>query len=84
MLIEIHNSLKITDVISPEVSQFWSRPFKIIQAERLVKAITERIKDPKVVPLTKRSLIGNIDLISDNTDVLEDASLRYKLKALYE
>jgi hypothetical protein len=84
MLIEIHNSLKITDAISPEVSQFWSRPFKIIQAERLVKAIIERIQDPQVVALTKRSLIGSIDLISDNTDVLEDASLRNKLKALYE
>lgn len=79
----IHNSLGITAPISAEVSQFFGRPFKIIQGEKISKTIIECIKDPEVVSLTKRSLIGSIDLISDNTDILEDNSLRLALKALY-
>jgi len=67
-----------------KVSQFWSRPFKIIWGEKIALAIIQQIKDPEIVPLTKKSLIGSIDIISDNTDMLEDPSLRTILKALYE
>jgi len=83
ILAGIHNSLGITTPISSEVSQFWSRPFKVIRGEKIAKTIIERIRDPEVVPLTKRSLIGNIDLVSDNTDLLEDESLRLALKEFY-
>lgn len=79
----IHNSLGITAPISTKVSQFFSRPFKIIGGEKITNAIVERIHDPKIVPLTKRSLIGSIDMLSDNTDLLEDPSFRLALKALY-
>jgi hypothetical protein len=83
ILAKMHNSLGITDPVSPETSHFWSRSFKIIHGERFAKAIIQCIKDPRVVLLTKRSLIGNIDLISDNTDLLVDESFRVTLKALY-
>ena len=84
ILAKMHNDLKITEPVSPEVSQFWSRPFKIIGGEKLANTIIARITDPEIVPLTKRSLLGSIDMISDNTDVLEDQSIRTKLKALYK
>jgi hypothetical protein len=80
----MHNSLGITDPVVAKVSQFWSRPFKIIWGEKIALAIIQQIKDTKIVPLTKKSLIGSIDIISDNTDMLEDPSLRTILKALYE
>lgn len=83
ILVGIHNSLGITTPISAEVSQFWGRPFKIIRGEKIAKTIIEYIKASEVVSLAKRSLIGNIDLISDNTNLLEDESLRLALKALY-
>ena len=83
VLARMHNDLGITKPVSPEVSQFFSRPFKIIGGEKLAKAIVESIKDPEIVRLTKRSLIGSIDMISDNTDVLEDQSFRLALKSLY-
>jgi hypothetical protein len=82
-LAEIHNSLGITSPVSSKTSLFWSRPFKVIKGEKFAQAIIKEIKDPQVVPLTKHSLIGNIDLISDNTDFLEDQFLRLALKALY-
>jgi hypothetical protein len=84
VLAEMHNSLEITEELSSEVSQFFGRPFRIIQGERFAKAIIGCIKDPQIMSLTERSLIGSIDIISDNTDFLEDSSLRQNLKSLYE
>ena len=83
ILAKLHNDLKITEPVSTEVSQFFSQPFKIIGGEKIAKAIIERIKDAEIVPLTKRSLIGSIDMVSDNTDLLQDKSLRLALKSLY-
>ncbi len=54
-----------------QVSPFFNRPFKIIRGEKIALAIVQQIKDPEIVPLTKKSLIGSIDIITDNTDVLE-------------
>ena len=83
VLVKNHNSLGITAPISAEVSQFWGRPFQVIWGEKIARSIVEYIEDPEVVPLTKRSLIGSIDLISDNTDLLEGKAFRLALKALY-
>ena len=83
ILIKNHNSLGITAPLSAEVSQFWGRPFQVIWGEKIAKTIVQCIKDPAVVPLTKRRLIGSIDLISDNTDLLEGKSFRVAMKALY-
>ncbi len=84
VLADIHNSLGITEGLSPKVSRFFDRPFRVIQGEEFAKAILERIEDPAIIPLTKRSLIGNIDTISDNTDLLVGASLRTSIRTLYE
>jgi hypothetical protein len=83
ILARMHNSLGITELQSTDIGQFWDRPFKVILGERFAKAIVQRIKDPDVVKLTEKSLIGSIDLISDNTDLLMDESFRLTLKALY-
>ena len=84
IIAEMHNSLGITEPIATKVSDFWSRPFKIIWGEKIALAIIQQIKDPEIVPLTKKSLIGSIDIISDNTDVLEDPSFRPIFKTLYK
>ncbi len=83
ILAELHNDLKITAPLYTEVTQFFSRPFRIIGGERFAKAIAERISDPKIASLTERLPIGSIDIFSDNTDLLEDASVRLALKSLY-
>jgi len=84
ILVMIHNSLGITIPISAKVSQFHNRPFNVIWGEKIAETIIKQIKDPEVIPLTKQSLIGNIDLVSDNTDLLEDRSLAGLLKVLYK
>ena len=81
---DMHNSLGITERLSSEITQFFGRPFKVIKGERFTKAILERIKDPEVIPLTRRGIIGSIDIISDNTDLLSDKMNYSRLRALYE
>jgi len=47
------------------------------------QAIAAKITEPEIKKLVKRRLIGGIDQISDNTDILEDASRRLLFKDFY-
>jgi hypothetical protein len=80
----IHNALKITEPLPSNVSQFWSRPFKIIWGGKFCAAILKQIKDPRITPQMKRSPIGGIDIFTDNTDMLEDPAFRPVIRKLYE
>lgn len=42
------------------------------------------ISDPEVKRIAAKKLIGSIDQISDNTDILSDAQWRPILRKLYE
>jgi hypothetical protein len=83
-LLKMHNSLEITAPVLTEASPFWSRPFMVIQGEKIAAVIIDTITDPQIKPLTRPSLIGSIDIFSDNTDLLTDASFRNKIRILYE
>ena len=84
ILAETHNALGITEPLSPEISQFWGRPFMVIRGEKFAAAILNRITDPQITPLMKRSPIGSVDIFSDNTDMLEDAAFRTVIRKFYE
>ncbi|MEM7364019.1 MAG: hypothetical protein AAF525_08325, partial [Pseudomonadota bacterium] len=62
------NALALADPVDPKTRSFHDRPFRVIGGERFSQVLREEIADPAVraLPLT-----GSIDLISDNTDVLE-------------
>jgi hypothetical protein len=83
-LAEKHNDLEITEPLATDVSQFFSRPFKIIGGERFAKAIAEHIADPQIARLARVRPIGSIDIFSDSTDLLEDGAVRPAVKSLYE
>jgi len=83
-LAEMHNALGITPGLSCEPSSFWGRPFTVIHGERFAEALRDAIQDQAVKSIAKRRLIGNIDLLSDSTDLLEDPGRRRALLALYE
>jgi hypothetical protein len=70
--------------IDGQATQFWGRPFRVIQGERIADAVFECITDPRLSMLAKERRIGSIDLVSDNTDLLEDAELRTRVRALFE
>jgi hypothetical protein len=65
---EMHNALGITDPLATEVSQFYSRPFLVIHADRFVDAIRAVITSEEVRALPEH--LGSIDQFVDSTDAL--------------
>jgi Domain of unknown function (DUF4037) len=76
-----HNALKITEPLSTEVTDYYSRPYSVIFAERFAHAIKQAIKDPRVKKIAID--IGSIDQFTDSTDVVQDLALIKKLRAVY-
>ena len=81
----MHNDLGITELLPTTSANFFGRPFKVIN---LIGGFSDRIKaqitDPKVKRIAANKLIGGIDQISDNTDILSDSQWRRQLRKLYE
>jgi hypothetical protein len=85
LVAEMHDHLGITEPINAKTGNFFSRPFRVIHLHgKFADAISKRISDPAICRLIQRRLIGSIDQISDNTDVLSDAKLRTALRRFYE
>ncbi len=84
ILASMHNSLRITPSRPTKPDHFFDRPFRVIHLHGgFANAICERIEDPRVQELVARRIIGNIDQISDSTDLLSDADRRQKLREMY-
>lgn len=82
-LAEKHNALGLTEPLPAEPSPFWGRPFQVIHGDRFAEALRQRIEDEVVRRIAQRGLIGNIDQVSDNTDVVENTP-REVVRRLYE
>jgi hypothetical protein len=82
-LVEIHNALRITKPLSNGISQFWTRPFRVIWGEKISEPIMESIEDPAISALAQKRHIGNVNLFCDNTDFLADPTLQPRIKSLY-
>jgi hypothetical protein len=80
----MHNALGLTVPLPVTVRDFFGRPFKVIALHGFADALVARISDPTVRRIAERGLIGGVDLISDSTDILEDARWRPVLRRLYE
>jgi hypothetical protein len=78
----MHNALGITEQLPEMVSDFFSRPFMVIHGGQFAEAICRQIADAEVKRIAARRLIGNIDQLSDNTD-LHWSSWRNTLRNLY-
>jgi hypothetical protein len=83
LLVAKFNELHLISKIPAEASQFYSRPFRVIWGERIAKNIVHKIKDLRVKAISARPLIGNIDLVSDNTDLMADSQFRTRVRQLY-
>lgn len=79
-----HNDLGLTEPLSPQVTGFHDRPFRVIGGEHFTQALLARITDPAVRALANGSLIGSVDQFSDNTDLLASPALRPALRGLYD
>lgn len=79
----MHNDLDITKPLPQKVSNFHDRPFKVIHGDLFANAILKEIQDPEVLKISKRSLVGGIDQISDNTKLRSDITRRVILRQLF-
>jgi hypothetical protein len=81
----LHNTLGITEPIDPRVRFYHGgRPYHVIHGERFAAAIADTIEEPEVRGLVQRAgLIGSVDQVSDNVDVVSDPEHVAKLRALY-
>jgi hypothetical protein len=80
-LIRAHNDLKLTPPIQVEVRPFYQRPFLVPPTDEIIAALQAAITDPEVTTLPIG--LGNINQISDNTDLLDNLDHGRKLKILY-
>src|SRR5207244_3895558 len=80
----MHNELGITQPLRETAGSFFNRPFQVIHlAAYFAGAICDRIRDPEVMRIASKRLIGNIDQISDNTDIVSSTEWRETLRLLY-
>ncbi len=78
-----HNRLGITDPLPEKPKQFFGRPFTVMAIQGFAEAFLDRIDARVLTETMRRSPIGGIDQISDNTDLLEDPAFRSALRGLY-
>jgi hypothetical protein len=79
---KMHNELGITEPLNTKVSQFYNRPFMIIQADDFADAIHEKIEDDEVKRLPK--YLGGIDQYVDSTDVLSYTEKFRRFWSMYQ
>lgn len=80
----MHNALDVTPPLATTVGRFFSRPFASIALNGFAEALAAEVLDPGVRRLLDRPLIGSVDLISDNTDILETTLFQASLRRLYD
>jgi Domain of unknown function (DUF4037) len=79
-----HNELNLTTPLPEKVTTFHERPFKVIALYGFAEALLGKLQDPEVKRIAERPLIGNIDLFSDNVDLLSSPYWRRYIRNLYE
>jgi hypothetical protein len=78
----MQNDLGITEAVPTKVSQFYNRPFMVIQAETIAKAIWDAIEDDEVLAFPYG--VGKIDQYVNSTDILSHTDRCRKFGILYD
>lgn len=82
---EMHNALDLTPPLATAVSPYHGRPYLTLYARRFAEALVTTINDPAMRGIIDRAgLIGGMDQVADNVDLLTDVHLFVRLRTLYE
>jgi hypothetical protein len=81
LLARMHNDSGLTDPVDPTTRDFYSRPFKVLDAGRFVEACRARVTDQWLRSLPP---VGSIDQFADATDVLSYADHARRLHGIYD
>ena len=79
-----YNALKLTEPLPEKATSFFGRPFRVIALHGFAGALLKMIQDPDVKRIAERPVIGNIDLFSDNVDLVSKLYWRTRVRWLYE
>jgi uncharacterized protein DUF4037 len=80
VIAELHNALGLTEPIEPRVATYFSRPFRVIRADRFVKALRETL------PLSYLKIvaaIGSVAQFADSTDIKTRPDRMRRLGCIY-
>jgi hypothetical protein len=83
-LAAMHDTLEVTEPLSATIKMFFTRPFRVIDADTIVRNLREAITDPAVNRIALERMIGGIDQFSDSTDLVSHARWRPMLRSLFE
>ena len=81
-LAKIHHEDSSLPKVEWHIRPFFGRPFRVIHGD-FPAAIGGTIQSPELKGLIDRRIIGGIDQISDNTDLLEDVERIKELRSLF-
>ena len=82
-LARMHNRLGLTDPLPETTRDFFGRPFQVVALHGFADALLAQIREVDVARIAARQPIGSVDLISDNTDLLEGTNWRSVLRQLW-
>ena len=75
-----HNAAGLTEALDPTVRPYHRRPARVLMADRFATATAATVTDPW---LRAQPLIGGVDQIVDNVDVLSDPARCRRLASVY-
>ena len=81
VIARMHNTLGITRPIAEEVSNYFSRPYLILEAPELVRDIINNFTDEEVKAI--KHPFGSVNQFVDSTNQVSNNNLARMLKALY-
>jgi len=81
VLIRQMNSMKMIEPVDDEAVDFFGRPFKVIYAGKIAESLQKLLKD---TPLDNMPLIGNIDIVTSSTDVVENNVICHQFSGVYK
>jgi hypothetical protein len=79
-LAERHNDTELTNPLDSGTGSYHDRPARVLMADRFTEACLATVDDSE---LRELPLIGSVDQVVDNADVLQNPGLYRRLAALY-
>jgi hypothetical protein len=80
-LARAQNSLALHEPVDPTARNYYTRPFRVLHADRFADALVATVDDPVLTALPQ---IGSVDQWIDSTDVLSASGRTSALQSFYE
>ena len=75
---------ELLGIAAPKAGLFFGRPYRVIEEHAgFARKLSNRITDPVLRKLAERRILGGIDFLADNTDLLCAADFSQSVKEIY-